>query len=357
MFEEYTQDYLLSIMLQKAKDKGFPTAEGNLIYNASCLMAVMLEDAFDKAEEDYINSYPDTCDREHLIRFCRGRNIEPKAATNAKYYATYTGGVPVLDTVLTDGELNYTLSKTISADSDSGTYTVSLICNTEGKTDDKKGVVLYLVDYVEDFISCVITETYEYGTDEEDTEVLRERYFASFGIPGQFGNAQYWKDVALSVDGIGRALSVKSEGEDGEVTVLLIVTGYGAVVSQEALLKLTELCDEENAGNVVPFGQTVTVEAATEKTVDISVKLTLTDTAAAEDVTAEISNVTDEYFKELNLCFGDKTIILRRNALEARYFEIDGVLDCEILTLGGIDGNIELERNEIAVRGEITYAE
>ena len=42
MFEEYTQEYFLSIAQQYAAEKGLDATEGTLIFNASSMMAVML---------------------------------------------------------------------------------------------------------------------------------------------------------------------------------------------------------------------------------------------------------------------------------------------------------------------------
>ena len=352
MFEEYTQDYLLSVMLEKAKEKGFPVVEGNLIYNASCLMAVMLEDCFDKAEEDYVNAFPDTCDREHLIRFCRRRNVFPEGATKASAYASYTGSLPSVGIVMTDGELNYTITGIIYND-EMQKHTVSLECNTPGDIGSREGAELYLVDYVEGFEDAKITEIYVRGTDEEDTERLRERYFASFGVPGQFGNAKYWKDRATEVEGIERANPMRSTDENGKAVVLLPVTGYGVPVDAEALEKLQALCDEGADGNVVPFGQTVIASAAGTVTVNLNVSVTLSEDAVSQDVNAEINKITDEYIKEVNLNFGDKPLVIRRTALEARYLEAKGVEDCEITSINGVGGNLSLESDKIAVRGTV----
>lgn len=352
MFEEYTQDYLLSVMLQKAKEKGFPAVEGSLIYNASCLMATMLEDSFDKAEEDYINAYPDTCDREHLIRFCRRRNVFPKGATKSRSYASYVGALPTVGTVMTDGELNYTVTDIVYVD-EMQNHIVSLECNTPGIIGNKEGAELYLVDYVEDFVNAKVNEIYEYGADEEGTEELRARYFASFGVPGQFGNAKYWKDRATEVEGIERANPMRSTDENGKAVVLLPVTGYGVPVDAEALEKLQALCDEGADGNVVPFGQTVIASAAGTVTVNLNVSVTLSEDAVSQDVNAEINKITDEYIKEVNLNFGDKPLVIRRTALEARYLEAKGVEDCEITSINGVGGNLSLESDKIAVRGTV----
>lgn len=353
MFEIYTQDYLLSVMLKKAKEKNFPTTEGSLIYNASCLMAVMLEDAFDKAEEDYINAYPDTCDREHLIRFARDRNLSPKSATKTEIYALYEGDMPAIGVVMTNGEVSYTVKEITYVHELTAKYTILLECNTAGVLGNKETGSLYLVDFVENFKGCEILEIVRYGTDEEDTEVFRTRYFDSFGVPGQFGNAQYWKDVALGIEGIGRVLPVKSTGSDGKVIVRLIVTGHGRAVEQEVLEELAAYCDESDKNNVVPFGQTVEVSAAKEVSISVNANLTISEDVKKEDIVAEMNKVTDEYIKELNLLFGDKTLVVRRSYLETLYNNIDGVDDCEVLSINGTAGNIILNQDEIATRGEI----
>ncbi|MCM1364714.1 MAG: baseplate J/gp47 family protein [Faecalibacterium sp.] len=342
MFENYTQDYLLSVMTDKAHELGFSATEGSLIYNASCLMAVMLEDAYDKAEKIYSNAFPDTCDREHLIRFARKKGIEPKAATKAVLKAVsnsfFTNGRQ-----LTSNSLTYTVTEHVKYDEDEGGYIFIIECDTAGTVGNEITENLEPTEIINGFEFFRITEIITEGTDDEDTEVLRDRYFDCFAIQGQFGNRAYYINQAKSVAGVG---AVKlSVDKNGNIEMDIVDTQGNA--ADDALVAKVERQVE------TAVGQVKNVYPAYEQAVNVSMMVKLKNGATEEDARAAIENMIDEYFKELSLTFGDvERLCIRLPIIQMQLFALDFVDNCEVYPFGE-NYSFYLPSGTIAKRGDV----
>lgn len=334
MFENYTQEYLLGKMVEKAQDMGVNCIEGSLVYNASCLMAVMLEDAFDKAEEMYINAFADTCDREHLIRFARSKGLEPKQAITAIVKAKCNMNLEV-GTLLTDGEINFTVTDS-TADERGETYTVTLQGVNGGEMYDKKNTTFDTVEYIDGFESCTFTELVRQAEPEEETETFRERFFDNYGIPGQFGNETYYKQTVKSVGGVGAVKVAVDKTPENESKRIINIYA----LSNE--YKPVDAGTKEKVENILkiyqPIDHDVQVKDAQKTKVKLNLSYELAHGITLPDVQEKIKAKVNEYLTEVNSAYEtDDERNIFGGQIESKILEIDGINDIVIkeLTVGG----------------------
>ena len=291
MFENVTQDSILAEMLTHAAEiSDVALTEGSFVYNALSVAAMALEDAYGDAEAVMDNAMADTCDREHLIRFAKAKGLTPRPATKAKY--TLSCNVELtIGTRLTDGEHDYTVL------TEGATPTAQI--ETEGTAGNGvlNGTELFAVDYIADFETCTVTAREMVGEDEEDTEDFRARYFEAIDASGMLGNAAFYCNLALTVDGVEEVI-VAYEEDDGDVWVA--VQGPGKTNVSESVRQAVEDLLADRA----PLGHTVKVINVISRTLELLV----TDIAPASANTAAtqalITQIIDDYFYKHNTFSG-----------------------------------------------------
>lgn len=346
MFENLTQEYFMDKALEQAGKMNVSTVEGSLTYNAAAMMAVMLEDAFDNAEEIYLNAFPDTCDREHLIRFCRDKGLKPESATKAVWLAKANCNLAV-GTVLLSNDRSFTV--TAQKGQDESGYLVEITCEEAGTDGNTPPGFLDTEQVVDDFEKCEVIELLTPGEDDEDTEHLRERYFGTFSLPGQFGNERYYEELILSVPGISAARVYVLDSDRNNI-ILQVVGENGAPVTQQTLDKAVKFM-----GGFVAVGRSLSVIAAVEVPVNLTMTVKVSESDTREDAQAEIEKAVDAYCKQLNLGFrNDKGLSLRLTAIESLIYALGTVEDCEVLTINGAHQNLTLDEGQIFTKGEIT---
>ncbi|MNJ60881.1 Baseplate J-like protein [compost metagenome] len=105
---------------------------------------------------------------------------------------------------------------------------------------------------------------------------------------------------------------------------------------------------------MAPAGPIVTVMAAEEVPIDISVQLTLASGATLADVKAQIVSGVTVYLKQL--AFADPLVRVTRIA--AVLLDIPPIIDYSGLTVNGLsDSNIQIEFGQVAVLGAVDVHE
>ncbi|MGN1117432.1 MAG: baseplate J/gp47 family protein [Acutalibacteraceae bacterium] len=348
MFENETQEVIMKRMIERAKDE-VSVIEGSLLYNAIALMAVALEDAYDRAEEIYLNAFEDTCDREHLIRFARRKGLLPHPATKATYSVESNVGLTEGDT-LTDSEHSFTVTE--------GGLTAKVECQSVGSSGNGLVGSLESASYIEGFESCMITAQLTFGEDEEETEAFRERYLTSLKVSAQGGNKEGYKSLTESLEGVGKAAVSTFIKNDLKWVKIHITDESLRAPDEKKVAEIQKIIDPVSGegDGLASIGHRVKVEAAAEQSVNITAALTVSDETDAEEIKPLINSAIDKYLSGLNASFGDETIIIRRSRIEAFALEIDGVVDFEVLTINSNSGNLVLSDEQIAVRGEVSYS-
>lgn len=342
MFEEMTQEKILEEALGKAQELEVSSGPGSLVYNSSVLMATMLEDAFDKSEEIYLNAFPDTCDREHLIRFARAKGLTPKAATAAEYEIKCNVQLEI-GCRLTANNVSFEVTAQGETDAD-GKYLHTVCCLDIGAVGDKMSGELDLIDEAAGFESAEFVKQAKMSAEDEDTEVFRERFFETYALPGQFGNKKFYHDSAMAFEGVG-AVKVAAGMPAGAV-VLTIVDNEGKSAG-------TELCTKLQSEIQKPICHTLTVSGAQTQGLDFSVSVSTEGGLTEADAIAAVKKIIADYIKEINLKGWESgTLKVRLPIIQMRIFEVDNITDCEIEPIGG-KYTVEIADGKIAGIGAV----
>lgn len=331
MFEEYTQEYFIELAQQKAAERNIDATEGTLVFNAACLMAIMLEDAFDKAEEAYTNIFPDTADREHLIRFGRDVGIEPRGATSCTV-KIHTDGDFSEGTKLTGSEFSYTVLRKISEEED-GSFFFEAECDTAGTTANGAFGSLSAEGEGTTESFCDITEILTPGADDEETEEFRNRYFESNDIPPESGNRSYYKTAAENINGVGAAkVFGTTEGGKSIVNIWIVGNDYVAA-SEEVRAKAQKAIDPtdgkgDGIANVDHFAR---VFSAGETAVDLSISVTAEKGTTKSELTEEIKDTVTKYFETLNRDWDSvNALSVKASVIEARIMLLGSIADVTV---------------------------
>lgn len=399
MYENITYELLLQRMLSRVSDK-MDKRESSLIWDTHSSTAAELMLLYIEMESIIANSYGDTADREHLVLLCKDRGITPEPATHAVLKGEFMPeNIDVTGKRFNIGDINYTVLEQIVP----GQYQVK--CETKGIVGNQYLGDMIPIDYIDGLQTAHLTEILIPGEDEEDTEVLRKRYFDSFYAQAFGGNREDYLSKVRGINGVGDvkvtriwnsdispAYMLPSEkvskwyqevikGLDEEIaawlsavytaayekkltvggTVLVtVVNSMDFGEASEALLNniQTILDPEQNAGEgygLAPIGHVVSVRSASPVSVNTKTALTFEEGYGWLNLQDKIREAVGEYLLELRKAWADNSmIVVRISQIESRILAVKGVADIENTSLNGNKGNLTLGEYEIPVMGGVS---
>jgi len=357
MYENITYEKILKRMLEKvtAQNPNIDSREGSIIYNALAPAAVEMQNMYIALDTILNETFADTQSREYLIKRCAERGITPYPATKAILKGEFNIDVPLGTRFsLENTSLNYTVIEKIAY----GIF--KLECEMAGTIGNYNFGSLIPIEYINGLQYAKLTELLIPGKDEEDTESLRKRYFASFNEQAFGGNIQDYKTKVNALAGVGGVKVYPAWNGPGTVGIVIISSEYKAP-TQELIKTVQEaVAPTQNQGQgvgIAPIGHIVKVNGVTPYSVCVETKITFKSGYSFDDenVKASIESKIDEYFMDLNKTWADSDhITVRISQLEAKLLELTEVIeDVKGTKLNGEEKNKELGPNEIAVREEI----
>ena len=197
-YSSMTYEVILQRMLNRIPDN-MDKREGSIIYDALAPAAAELAILYIEFRIIENESYADTASRDYLIKRAAERGITPHPATNAIVKGIFTPSnvnIPI-GTRFNSDNLNYIVISKIQG----GQY--QLQCETEGTVGNGFSTTLIPIDYVDGLETAQISEVLIPGEDEEDTEMLRSRYFESFDTKAFGGNKTDYVQKTNEIDGVG----------------------------------------------------------------------------------------------------------------------------------------------------------
>lgn len=328
-------------ILQKMLDRvpsDFDKREGSIIYDAIAPAASELAQLYVELDVVLNETFADTASGEYLDRRCAERGVLRKEAT----YTTVQGefvpsNVDVVGERFRCGDFYY-----IATSQD------TLVCESSGSEANGITGQLIPVDYIEGLESASITKVLIPGEDEESDDDLRLRYYNSIDSQAFGGNITDYEEKTNAIDGVG---GVKvTPVWDGGGTVLLTIIASDYSVPTTELITSVQASIEDTA----PIGHVVTVKGVKGVKIAISTQITYQDGWDWTSAGDYIKSAIDEYFLSLAKTWeGETNLIVRISGIEQKILACVGVLDVQNTTLNGAVANIQLEVNEIPVRGEV----
>ena len=362
MYENQDENTILARMLDKVPSD-MDKREGSVIYDAS--MPAAIEFMLLYATIDYFinNTFGDTAEREFLIRRAKERGLTPYSAS----FATVKGECTPADISVSVGtrfsydDVNYAVTENLGG----GRYLLK--CETAGTIGNKPAGKLVPIDYVKGLETARLIEITIPGENEEETEDFRTRYLNSFNNQSYGGNIFDYKDKVNAIEGVGGVKVYPVWDGGGTVKIVFCTSEFKPPTSEFIEQVQTVIDPEQNRGEgigIAPIGHTVTVEGAQNANIKIDLNVTF-DNGAFENYQAQIEKVIDDYFLELNSkwestqkvsvdVYENKGIIVRISQIESRILDIEGVTDITGTKLNGLEENLQLSPDELAVRGEMT---
>lgn len=403
MYEEVTYDAILERMLGRVSDE-LDKRESSLIYDTQSATAIELQILYIELDTLLKNSYGDTAAREFLILLCKDRGIIPEEATNAILLGRFTpAGINLTGQRFNIGEINYTVLEKISEDSQADYYQVQ--CETSGIIGNQYLGSMVPIEYISGLQTASLTEVLIPGEDEEDTEVLRQRYFDSFKEQAFGGNRADYLEKVRKIDGVGNLKVTRVWNSDIRPAELLpsqaVTDWYQSVIAEldeEVALWLskvymasydkkltvggtvlltvvnsldfgeassilldsiqTAIDPEQNAGEgygLAPIGHVVQVKSAEPVPVYVTTVLTFEEGYSWSNLETSIQEAIEAYLLELRKEWADHTYtIIRISQMETRILGIPGVVDITDTKINNEPANLTLTEFQIPVLGGVS---
>lgn len=354
------QDY--STILQRMIDNAlweYPNAdtrEGSMIHLAESPAAVEFQNVYLELERVLNEAFANTASRDYLIRRAEERGLSPYPASKAvmKLEVNPEAQVQIGDRFAYN-EFTYIVTEIFNESE--GLYIVE--CEQEGSAPNGVYGTAIPLTQIEDFTIGEIVETLVPGEDEEDTESFRQRYFNSVKVDEFGGNVAYYQDKTNSIGGVGATKVIPAWDGGGTVKLLILDSEYN-IASSVLINEVQEIIDPTQDGSgvgIAPIGHVVTVDTAKEKTINIAVGIEYESGWGEdnwEEIKKGIAEAVDAYFQELKEQWVDKDCVIRTSRIVQACMGVDGVLDVLDLTINDQRSNIQLNTDEVPVRGEIS---
>lgn len=402
MYESVTYEVILERMLNRVSDL-FDKREGSVIWDAHSPTAIELQILYIELDTLIRESYGDTASREFLIRRCKERGISPHEATNAILKGEFTPTtIDVTGKRFNVGSINYVVLEEMTAEEIGDGYNPAIRyhkvqCETSGIVGNQQFGNMIPIEYIEGLETAELTELLIPGEDEEDTEVLRERYFDSFNEKAFGGNVQDYLEKTNAIPGVGstkvtrvwngdisptemipsaavktwyetikptlsdepaawltavyEAALAKKLTTGGTVLLTILNSDFG--VASDTLIQTVQktIDPEEYAGEgygLAPIGHVVNVQSATA--VPVTVKTTIVfDTGYSwSNLQNSIDTAISNYLLELRKAWADSAyLVVRISQIETRLLGITGIVDIGDTKINNAADNLTLGKYEV----------
>lgn len=349
MYENVTYEVLLKRMLERVPDT-IDKREGSVIFDALAPAAAELAQMYIEADVILNETFADSASRDFLIKRAAERGIVPAEAANAILKGVFNIDVP-LGARFSLGNLNYVVIEKIKD------CEFKLKCETAGADGNRYFGMLIPVEYIEGLNKAEITELLISGEDEEDTEELRARYFATLDSQAFGGNMSDYKEKVNQLQGVG-GIKIYPVWDGGGTVKLVIISSQFQKPSSDLIDSLQTQIDPLNSQGegvgFAPIGHVVTVVGVTEQKVNITLNLTYREGWNWQDAKGYVDTAIDNYFTELSKGWADSdNLIVRISQIETRLLEIEGIMDISGTKINGVEQNLMLDKDSIPVRGDV----
>lgn len=344
----YTFDEILQRMLAKVPNT-LDKREGAVIYDALAPAARELADMYEAIEEKLRNTFAGTADREWLIKCCAEIGITPNPATYAVRKGTFTPTtleIPIGERFNLE-DLNFIVTEKV----EDGVYLLQ--CEEKGVAGNYGTGNLVPIQYIQGLQSAYLTgEIVIYGEEEEETEVLRQRYFDTLPTMTLDGNVGQYSKWTREYAGIGNFKIFPLWNGKNTVKVS-ILSSENTIANEQLIADYQNYLDPDSEGlgmGKAPIGAVVTVATATEKPINVEATVIL---RAGYDQIIGLEDQLKDYFKSLNYVRTSVSYVAVSAVIQNNE-SIDMVID---VTINGGKVNIELGDEEIAKLGTLTVHE
>ncbi len=343
-FSGYSREAIQKAMIAHVP-RTIDTREGSIIQIALSPAAWYLEGIYMLLGQMQDNVYADTAVGECLDYICSAHDLNRKAATAAVREGRFNAEVPpgsAFRTISGADSLVFYVGDFLSAKD--GMYTYEMICGAVGIVGNAYSGKIIPVTSISGLVSAEIGAIISPGTDEETDDALRKRLLAKIRLPSTSGNKYDYYNWAMECEGVGAAKVFPLA--DGPGTVKVIIANADMLPAPAELIKAAADHIEE----LRPVGANVTVASARERVINVSAKVRLVDGVNLGNVQSAFVAALIEYFHSNAFALSYVSVARIGSILLSTF----GIVDYDQLQLNGIEDNVKLEQEEIAVAGAVS---
>lgn len=368
--EAQNYDYWLDLMLDNVPND-LDKREGSIIYDAVAPAAMVSAQQSLSLANILRETYIKTAQGEFLDYRAVEHGTSRYAATNAEVKAKFNDddGNPVNVEVgdrfasIAESPVFYTVIKT----NDDGTAEMQA---EESGTSANSYIGQVLPVTPNDSLAWAeITEVTIPARDEETDDHLRARLLNSNSWVAYGGNVADYLDMTNKIHDVGATQVYPTW--DGPGTVKLVILNNDLMPASQTLIKKVkeeiDPEDKETQGyGLAPIDHRVTVVAPETFKVDITMNVTIADSANVDTIKANIKTSLEELFKSLRKDWNTVnptvgrgySMTIYRSKILSRVMMLEGVANATMPRLNGKDEDLQLVFNnttsQLPVLGEVT---
>ena len=339
-------DAIRDAMLDDTSDE-YDKSEGSIIYDVHAATAPEIYNLGVQIGDILGKRFLDSAAGDDLDRATTEFGVDRKSAEYATGTVTLTGTPDVTvsaGALVASGAAKFMTQNDVTIGS-GGTVDVGVVCTTAGIVGNVgTGSITKFPVTISGVTAVTNTAATSGGYDEETDSVLRERTYSKIRTPGTSGNANDYRNWALSVDGVGGAKVVPIWNGGGTVKVV-IVDSNGAVADAGLITDVSDYIE-----TVRPVGALVTVVSATTVDIDVVANITISSDYDSTEVNAAIVAAITAYLQTFRLSGAEVSYA----KIGAIILGVDGVEDYTGLTVNTGTVNIVIGATEVPVMGAYT---
>jgi uncharacterized phage protein gp47/JayE len=360
--QDQTEDEIMQRMLNRVP-ADIDKSEGSFIWDAQAPVAFLLSEAAIWAQQVLQRGFASTAFGEYLDLRAAEHGVTRRPAVAAIGEVKFTGmpgrmvpaGTVVAtpaDEVTGESSIEYetTASVPLGEQGEGVAPIRALVPGRAGVV--PAGVIVVLATPISGITAVTNPTATTGGTDIESDESLLERFYARVRSQGTSGNKAQYIQWAGEVPGVG-GVQVKPLWQGPGTVGVYLLDADKRAANAEIVAAAQTYIDPTQDGQgegAAPAGPIVTLKAAEEVPINISVQLTLASGASLADVSAQIETGVTSYLKQL--AFSDP--LVRFTRIAAILLDIPPIIDYSNLTVNGAaDTNLQIDFGQVAVLGTV----
>lgn len=353
----YTFEYLLRLGLADIPDT-IDKRQGSIVYDAVAGMAKMVSEGFEQIRQVYSDTFAQYAIGEALQLRAEENGVKPKLAIKAIRQGIFTDNkdqpyeVSIgarFSAIDGSGSMIYAVKEKIAA----GTY--QLEAETAGSIgNDYIGPILP-IDVLNNLKTATLLDIIIPGSDDEDDESLRQRYFDEKNTKRFGGNIAQYRSWINELDGIGACQIYPVWAGGGTVKISVVDSQYNPL-TDELLDEVQQAIDPTKDGQglgTAPIGHIVTVTTPEEVIINVSASVQIAAGFTLEQLKPLVTEEINGYIQSLRRNWGtpansdnnEYNIAVYQAQIMAAMLRVKGVFNITGLILNGEPADIILQEN------------
>lgn len=292
MFENKTIENIVEEMKKRilTEDSTIDTREGSLIHTAISPVAFELMQAYMDMNYTFKNTNPKTADKEFLIEMAKNRGIELQPPQPAYFIVSPT---------LTPEQFNNGVTG-VTNNGEKLIFDDLNKCHTVNTGTQMNDLIHTPYVTLTDGKSTNLQEIYLHGTDEEDIESLRKRYFNTYRGKSFAGNKIAYQEKILENPKVG-LVSVEFRKIYSDNVIIHILNRDLEPADTDLCNEVRDMLDPKRDGQGngwCPIGHKPSVSTFNVMYFDITYEVKLSVGATITNIEKQIKERIDKYLKE-----------------------------------------------------------